>query len=189
MLGVPLLVREGLNLPHARIRTIDETTARARLERNVRRNHISGVGKIEAVEGFDQVTRYVVNMDTAAALSGAGVRLRDKKEPVYWVEFDVGAAVELVHGAGEWLRKPRVRCKVVKLHAEVDFGGRTRGAGGWVDRETIDVAKPDTPKFAEGASGKINRRDEPRHERVSQHRVSEHCLVGLVIVGKAGVAS
>src|SRR5437870_8213075 len=75
MLGVPLLVRERLNLPHARIRTIDETTTRARLERNVRRNHISGVGKIEAVEGFDQVTRYVVNMDTAAALCGAGVRL------------------------------------------------------------------------------------------------------------------
>src|SRR5437016_7152075 len=67
MPGVPSppLVRERLNLPHARIRTIDETTTRARLERNVRRNHISGVGKIEAVEGFDQVTRYVVNMDTA----------------------------------------------------------------------------------------------------------------------------
>ena len=64
----------------------------------MRGNHIPSVGKIEAVEGFDQVPGSIVNMDAAAALGGAGVWLRDEEEPVDRVEFDVSAEFGVLEG-------------------------------------------------------------------------------------------
>jgi hypothetical protein len=136
------LVRERLNVRHAGIRTVDETASRARLQCDVRGNHISGVGETEAVERFDQITIYVVNMDAASTRGGAGVRLRDEEKLVHWIEFDIRAAEELILCTGERLRESRLRCEVVKLHAEVDFSGGADGTGGRINREAIDVAKP-----------------------------------------------
>ncbi len=158
-----VLVRERLNLRHPGVRTIHETAPAARVQCDVRENHISGVGETEAVEGFDQVAIYVVNMNAAAAGCGAGVRLRDEEELVHRIEFDIRAAEELILGAGERLRKPGLRRQVVKLHAEVDFSGGAYGTGGWINREAIDVAKPNPLEFAEGASCEIDCGDESRH--------------------------
>src|SRR6266568_5232879 len=121
-------------------------------------------------------------MDAAATRGSAGVRLRDKEKIVHRIEFDIRAAEELILCAGERLRESRLRCEVVKLHAEVDFSGGADGTGGWINREAIDVAKPSPLEFAEGASCEIDCGDKPRHKRVSKHGMSEHRLVGLAIV-------
>jgi hypothetical protein len=94
------LVRERLNLGHALIRTIDESAALARMQRNVRRDHVKRIAEVESVESLFEVALDVVNVDRAAARRTRN-RLSDQEQLVNGIELDIGPA-ELLLLAGIW---------------------------------------------------------------------------------------
>ena len=95
-------------------------------------------GKVEALETLNQVARFVVNVDAAAA-TRARKRLCNEKESVLRIVRNDGAAIGLAAGPGigKLHRESRLLREVVKLDLGVEFGRRTGDAGPRIDGETV----------------------------------------------------
>src|SRR5439155_17822216 len=168
----PLSVSEGLYLTGRDIRPVHKSSPVPGIQRDVRGNHIKGVGKIQSIDRLDQVPGHVIHVDAAAARRSAGVRLCHEEKVVHGIKLHISAAEKLLGGAGKRLRKPGLRCEIVKLYAEVNLRRGAGGAGGGINRQAVHVTQADAGKFSEGACGEINRRHFAWNKWISQGGVT-----------------
>ena len=185
----PLLVSERLYLTGRDIRAVHKSNPISGIQRDVRGNHVKGVGKIQSVDRLDQVPGYVIHVDAAAARRGTGVGLCHEEKVVHGIKLHISAAEKLLGGAGKRLRKPGLRREIVKLHAEVNLRRGAGGASGGINRQAVHVTQADAGKFSEGARGQINRGYFAGNKWISQSGVTEHCLVRHAIISEARVGS
>src|SRR5439155_1554263 len=138
----PLSVSEGLYLTGRDIRPVHKSSPVPGIQRDVRGNHIKGVGKIQSIDRLDQVPGHVIHVDAAAARRSAGVRLCHEEKVVHGIKLHISAAEKLLGGAGKRLRKPGLRCEIVKLYADVNRPDRVSRTALVSAHETDQMISP-----------------------------------------------
>src|SRR5947208_14166226 len=170
----PLLVSERLYLTGRDIRAVHKSNPISGIQRDVRGNHVKGVGKIQSVDRLDQVPGYVIHVDAAAARRGAGVGLCHEEKVVHGIKLHISAAEKLLGGARKRLRKPGLGREIVKLYAEVNLRRRAGGTGGGINRQAVHVTRADARALCEGDWGAIDRGHCAWNKWISPGGVTQH---------------
>src|SRR5439155_26837979 len=137
----PLLVGERLYLTGRDIRPVYKSSPLPGIQRDVRGDHIKGVGKIQSIDRLNEIPGYVIHVDAAAARRGAGVGLCHEEKVVHGIKLHISAAEKLLGGTRKRLRKPGLGREIVKLYAEVNLRRRAGGTGGGINRQAVHVTQ------------------------------------------------